>query len=134
MVLTLTSSAPGFSAKRVDAPALAGLDHAVGAGVLDRREDDGGDRAARVVLADDGAEVEVGDDVAVEDDGRLADEVFGELVGAGRAQRLRLDHVVDLDAEVRAVAELLLDLVRLVGERERDVGDAGATQRVELVE
>src|SRR3712207_7432313 len=49
---------------------------------------DRGEGPALVVLADGGAQVEVGDDVAVEDDRRLADEVGGELVGAGRAQRL----------------------------------------------
>jgi hypothetical protein len=56
-----------------DAPVLFGLDEPVGGRVLDGREDDGRHRPPRVVLADDGFEVEVGDDVAVEDDGRLAD-------------------------------------------------------------
>ena len=38
-----------------------------------------------------------------------------------------------LHAVVGAVAEQLFDLVGLIGERKRDVGDAGATQRVDLI-
>jgi hypothetical protein len=120
--------------KGADASVPLGLDEAVGARVLDGREHDGRRRAALLVLTDDGLEVEVGQDVAVEDDRRLAQEVLGELVGAGRPHRLRLDGVVDLDAEVRPVAELLLDLQGLIGERERDVVNPCAAERVDLVE
>jgi hypothetical protein len=86
------------------------------------------------MLADDGFEIEVGEDVAVEDDCWFANQLFGELVSARRAHRLRLNRVLDLHAMLRAIADELFDLVRLVGERERDVGDTGVAQRVDLVE
>src|SRR5579885_3168255 len=116
-----------------DVPVLFSLDDAVARRIFHGREDDCRRGLVVVVLADDALEVEVCDDVAVEDDGRLAYQIFGELVRARRAHRLRLDRVVDLDAELRAVAQLLLDLERLVRERERDVGDACAAERVNLV-
>src|SRR2546430_17274974 len=51
---------------------------------------------------------------------------------SGSSHRLRLDRVGYLHAEAGAVAELLLDLEGLVGERERDVGYSGAAERVNL--
>jgi hypothetical protein len=64
----------------------------------------GGDGLPLGVLADDRFQVEVCEHVAVKDDRRLANQVLGELVGPGRAHRLRLDRVFELNAEVRAVA------------------------------
>ncbi len=85
------------------------------------------------MFAYDCFEIEIGENVAVEDDSRLANQIFGKLVSAGRSHRLGLDGVFELHTEIRAVAEQLLDLVGLIRERECDIRDAGAAQRVDLI-
>ncbi len=60
--------------------------------------------------------------------------VAGVLDGAGRAERRRLDDVADLDADVRAVAEDLLDAPRLIVEAQDDLIDLRhLLQQIDLV-
>jgi hypothetical protein len=110
------------------------FNHAVSAGVFDGSEHDGRDRVSFLVLPDDGFQIEVGQNVAVENYGGLANQLFGKFIRARGAHRLLLDHVFQLHAKVRTIAELLFDLLRLIRKRKRDVGHAGAAQRVDLIE
>ena len=73
-----------------------------------------------------GAQVGARQHVAVEDQRGVVPQL-GRDVGdpAAGAQRLVLDDVVDLQAQLRAVAELRLEDARLVGGAEHDVLDAG---------
>src|SRR5260370_489989 len=118
----------GLLEKTPDAPVIFSFHDAVGARVVDRCQDDGGDCLAIFVLAYNGLQIQVSEDIAVEDNGGLANQVLSELVGTGSAHRLRLDRVFQLDAKVGTIAELLFDFLRLIRKRERDVGDARATE------
>ena len=91
--------------ERHDAAVGIGRDDAEGGGVLDAMERDGGFGAALVVEGDERADVEVGEDVAVDDDELLGDAgvLGGEADGAGGVERLGLDGVVQLHAVVDAV-------------------------------
>ena len=91
-------------------------------------------RLALAVQRDDGAEIDLRQHVAVEDDDRLAQRFAGVADRAGRAERRRLDDVADAEAGVAAVAEDLLDAPRLVVEAEDDLVDFGhLLQQIELV-
>src|SRR6266536_1863323 len=81
-----------------------------------------------------GVEVEIGQDIAVENHRRLANQILGKLIGAGSAHWLRFDRIFQFHAELRAVAELLFNLFGLIRKRKRDVDDAGAPQGVNLIE
>ena len=72
---------------------------------------------------DDRREVDLGQDVAVEDDDRLVQRLAGVADGASCAERHGFDHVADAQAGVAAVAEDLLDAARLVVEAEDDLVD-----------
>ena len=86
------------------------------------------------VFANNCLEIEISQDVAVEYHRRLADQVFREFISARSSHWLRLDCVFQLNAMLRAVAEKLFDLVRLIRKRKGDVCDAGAAQSVDLIE
>src|SRR6266576_1270154 len=85
------------------------------------------------MFANDRFEIEVRQDVAIEYDRRFANEILRKLVSARRAHRLRLNGVSQIHAVISAVAEQLFDLVWLIRKRERDVGNARASQRVDLI-
>ena len=93
-------------------------DEAVGAWILDRRQDDRRFRTPLAMQAENRAQVDLGQHVAVEHHDR-----FGQLIArianrAPRAKRDRLDDVTEADAESFALAEDLLDAARLVVEAE----------------
>ena len=80
-------------------PVGGGAHEAVAARVVDGRERDRGARAGGAVALDQAAEVVIREDVAVEHEERAAHAALGgEADGAGRAERLRLDRVDDLEA------------------------------------
>ena len=119
--------------KPPDVRVRVGLDQAVGAGVVDRRQHDGGLGAALAVQGDDRAQVHLRQHVAVEHDDRLAQRLAGVADRAGRAERRRLDDVFQAEPGVAAVAEDFLDPARLVVEAEDDLVDLGhLLQQVEL--
>ncbi len=123
----------GLLEEALDAAVLLGLDEPVGARVLDRRQHDRDDGLSLLVEGDDVLEVDVGEDVAVEDDGPVVDDLTRVLVGARGAERLRLDDVADPHVVMRSVAEDVLDLLWLVGEAEDDVVDVDASEQVQLI-
>ena len=134
IVLQVISSSPGFSRKRGTLPLAVGLDQAVGARVLDRRQDDGRLRLALAVQRQHGAQVDLGQHVAVEDDDRFGQRVAGVADRAAGAERHRLDDVAQLEPEALAVAEDLLDPARLVVEAEDDLVDfRHLAQQIDLV-
>ena len=63
----------------------------------------------------------------------VAEEVAEGVGAAGGAQQLLLEVVPQLDAELRAVAEVGADLVRVVVQVGGDLGDAVAAQQVQQV-
>src|SRR5260370_22466676 len=85
------------------------------------------------MLANDGFKIEIGMDVRIENHRRLANKIFGELVGARGAHRLWLDRVLYLDAKIGTVAKLVFDLLWLIRKRKRYVSYTGAAQRIDLV-
>lgn len=70
--------------------------------------------------------VEVGEDVAVDDDERLVDacRVGSETNGTGRVERLGFDGVAHGDTGTRAIGERLHERLGLETQRERHLGDA----------
>ena len=134
IVLQVISSSPGFSRKRWMLLDGVGLDQPVGARILDRRQHDRRLRLALAVQAQDGAEIDLRQHVAVEDDHRLGELVAGIADRAARAERHRLDHVAQANAQPFAVAEDLLDAAGLVVQAEDGFVDLGnLPQQVELV-
>src|SRR5207244_333439 len=95
--------------------------------------DDGGDCLAIFVVANNGLQIQVSEDIAVEDNGGFANQILGKFVCSGSAHRLRLDRVLKLHPKLGTVAELLFDLLRLIRKRERDVGDTGAAESIDLI-
>ncbi len=93
----------------LDAPLVVDDDHPEVERVLDAFEGDGHHGATTLVLVDDGAEVEVGEGVARDDDERLPQLGFGVLDAPRRAQRLLLDRVAQVDTQRLAVAEVAAD-------------------------
>ena len=89
---------------------------------------------SRPVHRDHRRQVDLRQHVAVEHDDRVADAPAGELDAAGRAERRRLDHVADADAQARAVTEHRFDTLGLVVEAQDDLVDLGHLQNaVDLV-
>ena len=123
IVLQVISSAFGFSRKRRILLGRVGLDEAVGGRVVDRRQHDGGARAAVAMKIDEAAQIDLCQHVAVEDDDRVAHTLRRVANGARGAERRRLDDVADLDAGVASIAEHLFDAMRLVVEAEDDLVD-----------
>ena len=111
-----------------------GFDQAVGARVVDWRQDDGRLGLALAVERQDGAQVHLRQHVAVEDDDRLGQRVAGVADGAGRAERHRFDDVAELHAEAFAIAEDLFDPPRLVVQAQDGLVDLGhLPQLIDLV-
>ena len=101
--------------------------------VLDVLQDDRDHGAAALVLGHHGREVEVGEGVARDHDETLAEQLFGVLHAARRAQRHLLDRVVDVDAQRAAVAEVVADGLGQEGEGDHDVFDAVALEQLDDV-
>ena len=124
----------GLLEEAPDVAVTIGFDQPVGRRILDRREDDGRAGLALAVHADDRRQVELRHHVAVEYDDRFRELVACVLDCAGRPERHRLDHVANLDSQVGAVAEDLLDPARLVVEAENHFVDLGdLLQQIDLV-
>src|SRR3954452_12300499 len=70
-----------------------------------------------------GTEINVGQHIAVEHDDRIGQRDGGISDRAAGAKRHRLDDIPQTDAQVRALAEDLLDPPRLVVEAENDLVD-----------
>ncbi len=123
IVSHVISSGFGFSRKRRMFAVGVGFDQPVRAGILDRRQHDGRPGLPLAVQRDDRRQVDFGQHVAVEHDHRVVQRLGGVAHRAGGAERRRLDHVAERDADVAAVAEHLLDAPGLVVEAEDDLVD-----------
>ena len=104
---------------------------AVGGRVLHRRERDGGRRAARLVARDLRADVDVGQDVAVEHQEAVVEQRLRELQRAARAERDRFLDVAQPHAERRPVAEHVAHPGREVAAAHDDVVDVVMAQPVD---
>ena len=120
------SSRGGFSTNAVTRPSLVGRHHAEGRRVGHRMERDGALRPALSVEGDEGAEVEVGEDVAVDDDEGVVDPSVrgGETHGAGRVEGFGLDRVGQADPGGMAIGIRLLERVGEVAQRQDRLVDA----------
>ena len=107
----------------LDVALRVGLDQAVGARVLDRRQHDGRLRLALAVQPQHGAEINVGQHVAVEDHDRIGQRIASVADCAAGAERHRLDHIAKPDAEPGAFSEDLFDAPRLIVQAEDDLVD-----------
>ena len=118
IVLQVISSLAGLLEEALDVALGVGLDQAVGARILDRREHDRRLGFPLAVQPQHGAEVDLGQHVAVEDDHRLGELIAGVADRAAGAERHRLDDVAQPQAQPVALAEDLLDPARLVVQAE----------------
>jgi hypothetical protein len=124
----------GLLEEALDAAVLVGDDDAELERVLHRLEADGGERAPLLVELDDGGQVDVGEDVAGDDEEALVLELLhGVADRAGRAERGLLGRVHHADAELRPVAEVVADGVGQEGDGDDDVLEAVLLQELDDV-
>jgi hypothetical protein len=117
------------------------LDGAVGSGdddaelerVVDRHQADGGQGRPLLVEGDDLAEVDVGEDVAGDDEEALVEHVHRVADRPGRPEGLLLGRVDHLHAELAAVAEVVAYDVRHERQGHDDLVDAVVSQQVDDV-
>jgi hypothetical protein len=95
-----------------------------------RRSSKGERRGATPVVAEESVKIEVREYVTVHCDERAV-ETLDETKWRGRAERLRLARVFDLDGIVRAVAKNCLDQVRQIADAQRDVRDPTRSELAE---
>ena len=124
----------GLLEELLDGVVVAQADEAVARRVRDRDERERADGAGRLVLGDLRAEVEVGEDVAVEHEEALVEEVLGVLQRARGAARLGLLDEAQPDAELRPVAEHVAHAGGEEAARHDHVVDAVAAQPLEHVD
>src|SRR3954454_23426171 len=106
----------GFSRKRSIEPSSRVMTMPNSSGFLHRFQADGGERLLLVVELDDLAEVEVGEDVAGDDQEALSELLAGVEHRAGGAEWRLLGGVHHPHTELRAVAEVCADGLRKEGE------------------
>ena len=124
----------GLLDESLDVALPVGLHQPVRGRVVHWREHDGGAGLALAVHADHRSQVQLRHDVAIEHDDRLGELVASVFDCSRRAQRYWFDDVSDLDAQIGAVAEHLLDAARLVVEAEDDFVDLrDLLQQIDLV-
>ena len=128
--MTLLSVVPGggFSRNRWTRCLGVDLDDPERRRIGDRREVDRRFGAEPPVLGDEGGDVEVGDDVAVDRQERVVDSgaLGGEADRSGGVERLGLDGVAQLDTSATTVGKRGAERIGEIAERQRHRGDAGA--------
>src|SRR5579859_5495201 len=85
------------------------------------------------MVADDVAEVEVGEGVAADEDERLVQVLFGVLDAAGGPEGHFLARVGNANAKLASVAEVVFDGARHVLDGDDDIADAVRFEEVEDV-
>ncbi len=83
---------------------------------------------------DKSSDVKIGENVTVKNDRCFLNAVGRKTIRAARAERSRFGYEAQIYTVVRAVAEDMFDLVRLVTQRQCDVRDARLSQDLDLVE
>src|SRR5688572_284945 len=117
-----------------DVAVAVGLDEPVGARVLDRGQYDRRLGLALPMELDDRGQIDLRQHVAVEHDDRIGEVLASVLHRASRTERHGFDDVADLDPDLGAIAEHLLDAARLVVEAQDDLVDfRDLFQQVDLV-
>ncbi len=116
-----------------DAPVLVGDHDPELERVLDVDQPDGGHGLAGGVELDDGAQVDVGEDVAGDDQEALVELVHGVADRSGRAEGRLLGGVGDPHAELGAVAEVGADGVGHEGDGDDDVVESVALEELDYV-
>ncbi len=111
--------------ERLDAAVRVVDDGPERAGVVDVDQVQRADAALAAVVVEHRAQVERGEDVAVEDEERAVDELLDVLERAGRAERRVLDDVAQPQPQARAVAEVRRDRVGQIARGQDDVVDPG---------
>ena len=123
----------GLFQEPFDRAVLVGDDDAELQRVLDRLEGQGGQSPVAVVEVHHLAQVDVGEDVAGDDEEPLVELVHGVSDGARRAERGGLGGVHHADAELGAVAEVGPDGVGHEGHRDDDVLEPVGAEQVDHV-
>ena len=85
------------------------------------------------MVSDDGAKIDGGQHVAVEDDGCGIDVFFGILESPAGAKRRAFDGISDPDAVIGPVFQEIFDFSRLIRQAEDDFVDAGASHKIDLI-
>jgi hypothetical protein len=130
-----------------DPPLLVGDDNAVVADLITRHLErhDAGHGLLHEVFVERGADVEIDDRVAADHQRGLVEEspeILDLAHATGGAERLRNDLAVvayplvgitDLDPPAMAIAEVVLDLVMVVGDVDHDLAHAVARQMLDQV-
>ncbi len=117
----------------LDRPVLVGDDDAELERVLHRLEGQGGQPPVAVVEVEHGAQVDVGQHVAGDDQEPLVELVLGVADRSGRPERCRLGGVDHADPELAPVAEVGADGVGHEGHRHHDVLEPVGPEQVDHV-
>ena len=123
----------GLLDEALHAPLVVGDHHAVLQGVVGASQDEGGERVVLGVVAQRLAEVDVGEGVAADEHEGVVEVLLDALHAPGRPQRGLFDRVDDLDAPLRAIAEVRDDLVGEVVEGHDDGLDAVPLEQLDDV-
>src|SRR5205823_6665913 len=107
--------------KSLNFAVFIGLDQTISRRVVHGDKRDGGSGVISRVKFDKFSDIEIGQNVAVENNGRLAKRIGRKFICAAGAHRARLGNISQIYAKFRAVSENVLDLVRLVTQRKRDI-------------
>ena len=118
----------GFSTNRSMRPDASWTTAPNGLGSSTLDEVQRADAALGFVEREHGAQVERGEDVAVEDEERAVDELLDVLERARGAERRVFDDVAQAEPEARAVAEVRRDRVGEVAGGQDDVVDPGVLE------
>ena len=120
----------GLLQEPLDRAVLPGDDDAELQRVLHGLQADGHDGLLFPVKLDDAGQVDVGEDVAGDDEERFVQLVHGVADGSGRAERVLFGGVDHPHPELRAVAEVGSDGVGLKGHGDDDVLEAVLLQEM----
>ena len=123
----------GFSRKRSTRPSSSVTTIPNSSGFVDRLEPDRHIGALLPVRGDQRGQVDVAERVPGDDDEGLGERVAREPHGAGGAQRLLLDRVLDRQSHRLAGAEVAANRLRHEGERDDDVLEPVRLQQLEDV-
>src|SRR5215510_12388665 len=90
----------GFFQEASHMSVILGFNDAVSAGVLDRSKNNRGHCVSLFMLANDGFQIQISQNVAVENHRWFANQVFGKLICSSSTHRLRFNGVPEINAEL----------------------------------
>ena len=86
------------------------------------------------MMCDDGSEIDVRQHVAVEDDSRGIDVLFGVLECASGSKRRSFNGISNPDPVIGTVFQQVFDLSRLIGQAQNDLADTGTAHQIDLIQ